>query len=166
MNGVAQVVSITSEQHTLQPIAPSFHARDVLAPAAAHLAAGVPLEDLGEPVDPDTLARLSMPEPNIERGRIECEVLDLNRFGNVQLNVRESHLTAAGLDGAKHVSIEALSGAVVAARVSTYADIDAEGWGLMVDPRGWLAVVRANPGNAAQGLGVSSGDLIWIRDGS
>ena len=33
-------------------------------------------------------------------------------------------------------------------------------------PRGWLAVVRANPGNAAQGLGVSSGDLIWIRDGS
>jgi hypothetical protein len=36
----------------------------------------------------------------------------------------------------------------------------------MVDPRGWLAVVRANPGNAAQGLGVSSGDLIWIRDGS
>jgi S-adenosylmethionine hydrolase len=41
----------------------------VLAPAAAHLAAGVPLEDLGEPVDPDSLARLSMPEPNIERGR-------------------------------------------------------------------------------------------------
>jgi S-adenosyl-L-methionine hydrolase (adenosine-forming) len=35
MNGVAQVVSITSEQHTLHPIAPSFHARDVLAPAAA-----------------------------------------------------------------------------------------------------------------------------------
>jgi len=166
MSGVAQVVSITSEQHTLHPIAPSFHARDVLAPAAAHLAAGVPLEDLGEPVDPDTLARLSMPEPNIEHGRIECEVLDLNRFGNVQLNVRETHLTAAGLDGSKRVSIEGLSGAVVASRVSTYADIDAEGWGLMVDPRGWLAVVRANPGNAAEGLGVSSGDLIWIRDGS
>jgi S-adenosylmethionine hydrolase len=159
-------VSITSEQHTLHPIAPSFHARDVLAPAAAHLAAGVPLEDLGEPVDPDTLARLSMPEPNIEHGRIECEVLDLNRFGNVQLNVRETHLIAAGLDGSKRVSIEGLSGAVVASRVSTYADIDAEGWGLMVDPRGWLAVVRANPGNAAEGLGVSSGDLIWIRDGS
>jgi len=166
MDGVAQVVSITSEQHTLHPIAPSFHARDVLAPAAAHLAAGVPLEDLGEPVDPDTLARLIMPEPNIERGRIECEVLDLNRFGNVQLNVRESHLTAAGLDGSRRVSIEALSGAVVASRVFTYADIDAEGWGLMVDPRGWLAVVRANPGNAAEGLGVSSGDLVWIRDGS
>jgi hypothetical protein len=50
--------------------------------------------------------------------------------------------------------------------VSTYADIDAEGWGLMVDMRGWLAVVRANPGNAAEGLGVSSDDFIWIGDGS
>jgi len=50
--------------------------------------------------------------------------------------------------------------------VSTYADSDPEWWGWMVDPRGWLAVVRANPWNAAQGLGVSSGDLIWIRDGS
>jgi len=107
-----------------------------------------------------------MPEPNIERGRIECALLDLDRFGNVQLNVRESHITAAGFDGSKHVSIEALSGAVVNPGASTYAHIDAEGWGLMVDLRGWLAVVRANPGNAAEGLGVSSGDLIWIRDGS
>ena len=47
-----------------------------------------------------------------------------------------------------------------------YADIDDEGWGLTVDPRGWLSVVRANPGNAAEGLGVGSGDLIWLRDGS
>ena len=106
-----------------------------------------------------------MPEPNIERGRIECEVLDLNRFGNVQLNVRESHLTAAGLDGSKHVSIEALSGAVVASRVSTYADIDAEG-GVDGRPARLARCGPGEPGNAAEGLGVSSGDLIWIRDGS
>jgi hypothetical protein len=31
-----------------------------------------------------------------------------------------------------------------------------------VDPRGWLSVVRGNPTNAAEGLGVSSGDLIWL----
>src|SRR6476660_2580366 len=142
MNGVAQVVSITSQQHTLQPVAPSFHARDVLAPAAAHLAAGVPLEDLGEPLDPGTLARLSMPEPNIERGRIECEVLDLNRFGNVQLNVRESHLAAAGLDGSKRVSVEGHSGAAVVQQVATYADLEPGEWGLMIDSRGWLSVIR------------------------
>jgi hypothetical protein len=32
----------------------------------------------------------------------------------------------------------------------------------MVDPRGWLSVVRGNPANAAEGLGVSSGDLVWL----
>ncbi len=81
MNGVVQAVSITSQKYTLRPVAPSFHARAVLAPAAAHLAQGVALEDLGDPIDLDTLVRLSMPEVNVERGRIEREVLDLNRFG-------------------------------------------------------------------------------------
>jgi hypothetical protein len=164
LGGVAEAVSVTSEAHLLQPVAPSFHARDVLAPAAAHLAAGVPLGDLGDRIEPDTLARMDVPEPNVERGRIECEVLDLNRFGNVQLNVHGSHLEAAGLDRSDRLSVEALSGAVVATRVATFADIDAGGWGLMIDPRGWLSVIRANPGNAAEGLGVGSGDLVWLTD--
>jgi len=37
---------------------------------------------------------------------------------------------------------------------------------LLADPRGWLSVVRANPGNAAEWLGVSNGDPVWLRDGS
>jgi S-adenosyl-L-methionine hydrolase (adenosine-forming) len=164
--GVASAVSISSPEIVLQPIAPSFHARDVLAPAAAHLARGVALEELGDPIDPETLVQLQLPDPIVERGRIECEVLDLNRFGNVQLNVRESHLAAAGLDRAERLSVEAHSGAAVAERVSTYADVDAEGWGLIVDPRGWLSVIRGNPANAAAGLGVGSGDLVWLTDGS
>jgi S-adenosyl-L-methionine hydrolase (adenosine-forming) len=166
LDGVAEAVSITSEKHLLLPVAPSFHARDVLAPAAAHLANGGALEELGEGLDPGTLAQLTMPEPNVERGRIECEVLDLNRFGNVQLNVRGSDLAAAGLDGSQRVSVRTMSATIVASRVSTFADVDADGWGLLLDPRGWCTVVRANPGNAAQGLGVGSGDLVWLSDGS
>jgi len=166
MGGVAEAVSVTSTDHTLQPIAPSFHARDVLAPAAAHLANGVPLGDLGEPIDAETLARIRLPEPNVERGKIECEVLDLNRFGNVQLNVRGSHMDEAGLAGAERIAVSTLSEAVVAARVSTYADIDADAWGLMVDSRGWMTVIRGNPGNAAAGLGVGSGDLVWLTEGT
>jgi S-adenosylmethionine hydrolase len=162
LEGVAEAISVTSEKHMFLPVAPSFHARDVLAPAAAHLANGVPLEELGESLDPGSLALLTMPEPNVEPGRIECEVLDLNRFGNVQLNVRGAHLVAAGLDGSARVSVTTLSGAVVADRVATYADVGADGWGLMLDPRGWFTVIRGNPGNAAEGLGVASGDLVWL----
>ena len=162
--GVARAASITSSRVLLEPVSPSFHARDVLAPAAAHLAAGLSLDELGEPIAADTLADLRIPDPGVERGRIECEVLDLNRFGNVQLNVRDSHLVAAGLDRLELISVETLAGAAVAQRVATYADLDSGAWGLMLDPRGWLSVIRGNPGNAAEGLGVGGGDLVWLAE--
>jgi S-adenosyl-L-methionine hydrolase (adenosine-forming) len=147
----------------LGDVAASFHARDVLVPAAAHLAAGTGLEDLGDTVDPNSPAQLRIPDPAVEPGRIECEVLDLNHFGNVQLNVRDEHLAAAGLDQLERVSVEAHSGGGVAQFVSTYADLEPGDWGLMIDLRGWLSVIRGNPANAAEGLGVGSGDLVWLR---
>jgi S-adenosyl-L-methionine hydrolase (adenosine-forming) len=162
--GVARAVSISSSQILLQPVAPSFHARDVLAPAGAHLAGGMSLDELGESVAPDALVQLRLPEPSVEPGKIQCEVLDLNRFGNVQLNIRESHLAAAGLDRSEQVAVEAHSAAAVAKRSSTYADFESGEWGVIVDPRGWLTVIRGNPGNAAEGLAVTSGDIVWITE--
>ena len=163
LGGVARAVEVTSSEVVLTPISPSFHARDVLAPAAAHLAAGAALDTLGAAVDPATLVALAIPEPTVERGKIECEVLDLNRFGNVLLNVRESQLAESGLDGAGEIQVDATSGSGRARRVSTYADVASGDWGLIVDPRGWLQVVRGNPANAAEGLGsVAPGDPIWL----
>jgi S-adenosyl-L-methionine hydrolase (adenosine-forming) len=162
--GAARAVSISSEEVILDPVSPSFHARDVLAPAAGHLARGLALDELGDAIPVDSLADLRLPEPLIEPNRIQCEVVDLNRFGNVQLNVREAHLDEAGLDGAAEISVQAHSGAGMAKRVATYADLEAGEWGLIVDPRGWLAVIRGNPANAAEGLGVASGDLVWLTE--
>jgi S-adenosylmethionine hydrolase len=161
--GVARAVEITSPEIVLTPVSPSFHARDVLAPAAAHLAAGAALETLGPALEPSTLADFAIPEPTVERGKIECEVLDLNRFGNVLLNVREPHLAEAGLDGGRTIQVDATSGSGRARWASTYADVESGDWGLIVDPRGWLLVIRGNPANAAEGLGsVSPGDPIWL----
>lgn len=159
--GVEAVVSITSSAIVLEPISPSFHARDVLAPAAAHLATGTPLEELGDPVEPENLVDLRIPDPMVEPGKIGCEVLDLDRFGNVQLNVRSSHLAAAGLDRATRVTVATQAGEAVVEHVATYADLPDGNWGLMVDPRGWLAVIRYRA-NAAEGLGVGDGDLVWL----
>ena len=163
LGGAVRGAEITSTDVVLAPISPSFHARDVLAPAAAHLAAGLDLKQLGPAIDPATLVEYGIPEPTVERGKIECEVLDLNRFGNVLLNVRESQLTESGLDGAGEIQVDATSGSGRARRVSTYADVESGDWGLIVDPRGWLQVVRGNPANAAEGLGsVGPGDPIWL----
>src|SRR5215471_3314831 len=160
--GVKSAVSITSSSIVLEPVSPSFHARDVLAPAAAHLAMGASLADLGPTIEPETLAEVRLAEPLVEPGKVTCEVLDLNRFGNVQLNVRSSHLVAAGLDRAERILVETPSGGAVARAVVTYADLTTGECGLMVDPRGWVSVVCGNPGNAAQLLGVTGGEMAWL----
>ena len=156
-------MSITSSNIVHEPVSASFHARDVLAPAAAHLALGTPLADLGSEIASDTLVELRVAEPLIEPGKITCEVHDLNRFGNVQLNVRSSQLVAAGLDRAERILVETpAGGSAVASPVVTYADLSSGEWGLMVDPRGWLSVICGNPVNAAQSLGVAGGEVVWL----
>ena len=50
-------------RYALETISRTFHGRDLFAPAAAHLAIGVPLAELGPPIDPDALVRLDLPEP-------------------------------------------------------------------------------------------------------
>lgn len=163
LGGVARAVEITAPDVVLTPISPSFHARDVLAPGAAHLAAGGDLESLGQAVDPATLTELTIPEPTVEHEKIECEVLDLNRFGNVLLNVRTSQFVESGLDKVGAIQVDATAGSGRARWVSTYADVEPGNWGLIQDPRGWLLVIRGNPENAAEGLGsVSPGDPIWL----
>jgi S-adenosylmethionine hydrolase len=52
LGGVRRAVEITSPEVVLTPVSPSFHARDVLAPAAAHLAAGADLAALGHAFEP------------------------------------------------------------------------------------------------------------------
>jgi S-adenosylmethionine hydrolase len=161
--GIRDARKITLESVVLHPVAPSFHARDVLAPAAAYLARGGALADLGPQIDPAGLTELPFPAAGVERGKIDCEVLDLNRFGNVLLNATADDFTSAGLDHVSVVAIDATSGSARARRVSTYVDVAAGDWGLIVDPRGWLCVIRGNPANAAEGLGgVQPGDPIWL----
>jgi hypothetical protein len=162
LGGARRAVHVTSPDVILEPVSPSFRARDVLAPAAAHLAAGMSVDELGSSLDVAQLVRVTVPEAEIGAGKIVCEVLDLNRFGNAQLNVRAAQLAAAGLDGGNELAVETTSGSAIARLVSTYADLEADEYGLMVDPRGWLSVIRGNPGNAAEGLGLQSGERVWI----
>jgi S-adenosylmethionine hydrolase len=162
LGGVRRAVEITSADVVQLPVAESFHARDILCPAAAHLAAGMAIERLGDEVDPQTLVGLTVPEPEIEPGRIRSEVVDFNRFGNVKLNVREAHLEAAGLDLAKELALEAVKASTRAKRGATYADFEPGEYGVIVDPRGWVTVVRGNPASALEGLGLATGDPVWI----
>ena len=116
----------------------------------------------GGELDPATLTGLSLPEPETEPGKIRCKVVDFNRFGNVKLNVRETHLADAGIDDLPELDIAAVSASTRARRGSTYADFESGEYGLIIDPRGWLTIVRGNPASALEGLGLATGDPVWV----
>ena len=80
-----QVVALENTAYQRPRISHTFHGRDVFAPAAAHLARGVPLAELGPAVsDP---VRLPMPHLTLSGTRLEGEVLYIDHFGNVITSV-------------------------------------------------------------------------------
>jgi S-adenosyl-L-methionine hydrolase (adenosine-forming) len=160
--GIAAVVEISSPDVVHPPRAESFRAPDTLCPGAAHLALGRPLEELGEAVDATTLNALTLAEPEITDGEIRGEVLDFNRFGNIQLNIREPHLARAGLEDVGCLTIKATAASAEARRGQTYADFKAGEYGVIFDERGWMQIVRGNPESALEGLGISPGHLVWV----
>lgn len=160
--GISSAVELTSPDVIRQPHAESFRAPDTLCPATARLAAGMAIGNLGTELDPSTLAVISLAEPEIEPGKIACEVIDFNRFGNVHLNVRPDDLTAARLADERMLLIEATSGSAKAKRGTTYADFAPGEYGLLFDPRGWLTIVRGNPASAIEGLGLDLAAPVWL----
>src|SRR5918995_6433340 len=58
LGGILDARDLIEERFHLHPVSNTFHGRDVFAPVAAHLAAGVGLSDLGEPVDPTSMVHL------------------------------------------------------------------------------------------------------------
>jgi S-adenosylmethionine hydrolase len=161
LGGADRAVAIDSPDVVLEPVSATFHGRDVFAPAAAHLANGLPLDRLGRSVDLAGLVELSQAIPAVELGRVSCEVLDVDRFGNVQLNARRQALADAGIDRAGRVEVRAAGATVEASAATTFADVPEGAFGLIADARGWLTVVR-NRRSAAEGLHIGPGDRVVL----
>jgi S-adenosylmethionine hydrolase len=80
-----RVVELTNAVYQLFPPSDTFHGRDIFAPAAAHMAAGVPLERLGPLVE--RIFKLPMPQMKIEGTKISGQVIHIDRFGNTISNI-------------------------------------------------------------------------------
>ena len=114
---------------------PTFAGRDVFAPAAAHLCAGVPLADLGRPDRPAVAPpRARCPLTRDEDGTLVAEVLWVDRYGNCQLNVDPDEVAAFG----PRVQLRWGDDVRTADRAPTYEGIAPGQVGLVVDSYGML----------------------------
>jgi S-adenosylmethionine hydrolase len=95
LGGMAAVHMLESTAHRLPVISTSFHGRDIFAPAAAHLAMGVPLRDLGRALDPAMLVPSPIRDPEVTTGALRSSVVYVDTFGNVKLAGLRADLEAS-----------------------------------------------------------------------
>jgi S-adenosylmethionine hydrolase len=162
LGGVACAWELANSAYRLEPVSHTFHGRDIFAPAAAHLAAGVEPSELGPALNPDRLVRLDLPAPTVGRELIRAHVLVVDGFGNIQLNLTGAQLEQIGIEPGSPVEIEINLQFFYAVAAQTFADVRVGDIVLYEDSYGNVALA-INAGDAAQMLGVRSGDTVAIR---
>jgi S-adenosylmethionine hydrolase len=160
--GIAEVRELTNPEYALDSVSRTFHGRDLFAPAAAHLALGVPLAELGPPVDPEALARIDLPEPEVGRSRIGTTVLYVDRFGNVQLNLTRDHLDGAGVVPGTRIELELGGERYYAIAARTFADARKGDLILYEDSYRNISVAMSQ-GSAASLLSAKPGQELRVR---
>jgi len=158
--GVSDAYELSNQDLWLSPLSATFHGRDIFAPVAARLAAGLELAAVGSPAEPDELDRIDLPEPRRHRDGLTAIAVLVDRFGNVALNLRARHLEKAGLTD----RVELLTGGErYLARVArTFASVRASDIVVLIDSYG-QASVAVNAGSAAEVLGLDAGDEVRLR---
>jgi S-adenosyl-L-methionine hydrolase (adenosine-forming) len=162
LGGIAEAHELTNPEYALESVSRTFHGRDLFSPAAAHLALGVPLAELGPPVDPDALARIDVPQPELGSSRIRCTVVAVDRFGNVQLNLDRSHLDRAGVVPGTRVELQVGPERYYAVAARTFADARSGDIILYEDAYRNLSIAISG-GSAAAMFGIRDGQELRIH---
>ena len=162
LGGITEAHELANPDYALESVSRTFHGRDLFAPAAAHLALGVPLSELGPPIDPDALARLDIPQPDVGTTRIHSTVLSIDRFGNIGLNLDRSHLEEAGVVPGTRVELQTGPERYYAVAARTFADARPGDIILYEDAYRNISIA-INGGNAAEMFGIKEGQDIRIH---
>jgi S-adenosylmethionine hydrolase len=159
VGGADRAVELTEVAFQLEAPGPTFAGRDIFAPAAAHLCAGVPLADLGPEIDPIGLFPGVLPISHLDdEGLLVAEVLWVDRYGNAQLNVDPEEVADFGDRMGLRIGEERRT----ARRVGSYSEIGAGEIGLVVDSYGLLSVA-VDRHSAAERLGLHVGAAVLIE---
>jgi S-adenosyl-L-methionine hydrolase (adenosine-forming) len=95
LGGIQAAHLLEAEQYRLPVVSTSFHGRDIFAPAAGHLARGVPIAALGRALDPSLLVPSPIRDAEVAAGELRSCAVYVDTFGNVKLAGLRTDLEAA-----------------------------------------------------------------------
>jgi len=159
--GIRQVVELTNQKYHLPRVSKTFHGRDVFAPVAAHVANGVDLAELGPAWDPERLVRLKPPTSAVDDDHIHGEVLLIDHFGNVALNITREQLESVGVVLGDQVEVRVGGRAFTLPFQETFGSVPVGRLVLHEDSFHSLTV-SVNQGRASERLVARSGDPVVL----
>lgn len=170
-----QAVELTSPLRRLSGTSSTFHGRDIFAPAAAHLAAGVPLDQFGAVVDQPVF--LPLPSLIVKSRHIVGEVLHIDHFGTAvtsigilrwespdHLSMRERFRPKATQKIDAHSTVVSVGDQCLSPVHKTYAEVAAGEALALVGSSGYLEL-SVNQGSFAERAGVQIGNFVTVAIG-
>jgi S-adenosylmethionine hydrolase len=153
---ILHVYEVTNRSLMMETISSTFHGRDIFAPATAKLACGTTtMNEVG--VEISDYARLSFGKPKFDKGKVTCEVIHIDSFGNVVTNM---HGQAAGnLNGRLVVKVDGRRFRV--RMVNTYSELKGKEVGALVGGHGYFEI-SCRESSAAKRLKIKSADALQI----
>jgi len=153
---IEEVRLISNSRFMCETVSPTFHGRDVFAPAAARLASGAPFHELGEELD--TIVTLDIPHPQqTTQGGVEGEVIHVDRFGNLVTNIHRSLVS-----GAFGGTVSAGDRCRLSGIHRTYGEVPPGEPLALFGSCGYLEIAM-NAGNAAVALGLDKGAPVELK---
>jgi len=147
-----RAVALDNPDRHLRVVSDTFHGRDIFSPAAAHLAQGGALEDLGKELDVLESLPLHAPESTGD-GLLVGQVVHVDRFGNCITNISKENLP-------ERCSVEARGEEYTVVR--TYASAAIGEPLALIGSAGWLEIA-VREGSAADRLGIAPGTRVVLR---
>jgi len=150
---VVELVNLDKPAYWRSAVSKTFHGRDIFAPVAAHLAVGIPLDQVGSPIhDP---IRLDIPRPKRTSHGWSGQVLYIDHFGNLSTNITASHIGSSG------VVMVTLRDTRITGMAQTFGDSLAGSLITLIDSFGALSISVVN-GSAADFLHTQVGDPVDV----
>ncbi|MDG3004163.1 SAM hydrolase/SAM-dependent halogenase family protein [Paludisphaera mucosa] len=155
-HGVEGAWEVSNRALARREIAPTFHGRDVLAPAAAHLLKGGDPDELGPTTTRFVTIRNFEATP-ADNGCIG-EVIFKDAFGNLITNIKEAQLAARPADA----WVVEIGGRRIEGVARTYGESSPGGLIALLGSSGWVEVAVVN-GDAGRLLSAGPGTTVWLR---
>jgi len=148
-----EIVHTNNPKYWLSDVSYTFHGRDIFAPTGAYLAAGVPLRELGDPIDDPIRMEFSRPEKTDQGFLAHITIIDV--FGNLTTD-----LPVEKIAGAKRITIH-FKDHIIEGLVHSYGHREPGELVALVDSEKYIELSVVN-GSATKLTGAEIGDHVEV----